>query len=67
MSKGIAGHTAKRGRNVLLIITVISIAVVGAYVAYPYSNTGRAMMGTVGRSAAAVGLAGFFTWTQPDQ
>jgi 3-deoxy-D-manno-octulosonic acid (KDO) 8-phosphate synthase len=67
MSKGIAVHTAKHGLTPMLIAAAISIGIVGAYVAYPHSGAQRAVMAKIGRAAAAGGMAGFFTWTQPDQ
>jgi hypothetical protein len=69
MSKGIAAYTAKHGRTLLLILAAVSIGLIGAYVAYPYSSAERAMMAKIGRSAGAAGLADFFgssSWTQSD-
>jgi nitrogen fixation-related uncharacterized protein len=67
MSRGICEYAAKHGRIVLLIVVAVSIGIIGAYVAYPYSDAERVMMAKISRSAATVGLAGFFQWTPSDQ
>jgi hypothetical protein len=49
----------------LLILVVLSVVVVGGYVAYPYSHTERVLVMKVGKLVARTGLS--MDWTQSDE
>ena len=67
MSKSIGEHTMKHGRTFLLVVAAVSVAVIGGYVAYPYSSAEQVMLAKIGRAAAATGLSQVFVWTNADK